>query len=52
MGDLGVVEYFLGLIEDSAGKLDVAVKTNNIEDAEQIKKVIFNLSKKINEELS
>lgn len=51
MGDLGAIEYFFGLMEDSVSKLGVAIGTNNISEANKIKNVILDLSKKIREEL-
>ena len=51
MRDLEVIEYFFGLMEVAAGKLDKAVNTNNLEEAEKLKKVILDISKNISEEL-
>jgi hypothetical protein len=51
MRDLEVIEYFFELMEVAAGKLDKAVNTNNLDDAEKLKKVILDISNNISEEL-
>jgi hypothetical protein len=51
MRDLEVIEYFLGLMEVTAGKLSKAVSNNNLEEAEKLKKIILDISSNISEEL-
>lgn len=51
MKDLEVIEYFFGVMEAAAGKLDKAVNSNKLDEAEKLKKVILDISKNISEEL-
>lgn len=51
MRDLEVIGYFFGLMEEAAVKLDKAVNSNNIDEAEKLKKIILDMSNKVSEEL-
>jgi len=51
MRDLEVIEYFFGLMEESAVKLEQAVVSNNTNDAEKLKKIIVDISNNVSEEL-
>ena len=50
MRDLEVLEYFLGLMTEVSIKLEKAVNSNNVEEAEKLKKIIVDISNNVSEE--
>lgn len=51
MRDLEVLEYFISMMEEVSGKLENAVRTNNTDETEKLKKVILDISGNISGEL-
>lgn len=51
MRDLEVLEYFFGLMAEVSVKLEKAVNSNNVDEAEKLKKIIGDISNNISEEL-
>lgn len=51
MRDLEVLQYYFASMEDVCNNLETAVKVNNVEDANKLKKVLIDISEKIAEEL-
>jgi len=51
MRDLDVLEYFVSVMEDVSLKLEKAVSLGRFEESEKLKKIIFEISKNISEEL-
>ena len=51
MRDLDVLDYFFRLMEEVSVRLEKAVKYNNVEDAEKMKKIVLDLSNNVSGEL-
>lgn len=51
MRDLEVLEYFFGLMEEVAVKLERSINSNNFEESEKLKKIILDISNNISGEL-
>jgi len=47
-----VLEYFFGLMEEVSVKLEKAVNSNNIDEADKLKKIILDMSNNIAGELT
>jgi hypothetical protein len=51
MRDLEVIDYFLRVMGETTLKLEKAVNSNNIDEAEKLKKIIAEISNSLSEEL-
>lgn len=52
MRDLEVIDYLLRVMGETSLKLEKAVNSNNVEEAEKLKKVIAEISSNLSEELA
>ncbi len=52
MRDLEVIDYFLRVMAETTLKLEKAVNSNNVDEAEKLKKIIFEISSNLSEELA
>ena len=51
MRDLEVIDYFLGMMQEASSKLDRLVIANRVDEADNIKKIILDISDNISKEL-
>jgi len=51
MRDLEVIDYFLRVMGETTLKLEKAVGSNNVDEAEKLKKIIAEISSNLSEEL-
>ena len=50
MRDLEVIDYFLRAMNDATIKLEKAVNSNDVEEAEKLKKIIAEISRNLSGE--